>query len=128
MTMQVYHFNRDRMSRDDLYGVMTGPRNEEYVNLYKRRMESGCYDLVAEVEGNELENAWIKTQNGFLTSCWSLNPLDGLKSFGTNKVIGLRSTMIGDIIVVDGTMHVVDIFGFKEIGPFEPRPETSIGM
>jgi len=125
MTMQLYHFDRDRMSNDDLFSAMSGTRNGEGVDLYKRLMDSGAYVLVAEIAGSNLENAWVMTQNGVRTPSWSLEPLEGLTPIGLTENVGFRSSMVGDIVVVDGTMHVVDVVGFCEIGPFEPQPERA---
>lgn len=119
MSMKVYHFNRDRIAENDLFEVMTGVRNPDGVDLFTRLMRDGAYDLVAEVDGTNLEDAWSKTQNDIRTSSWSLAPLDGAKPLGLSGRMGHRSSMVGDIVEVDGMMHVVDIIGFKEIGPID---------
>jgi hypothetical protein len=125
--LQVYHFNRDRISRDDLFEVMMGTRNNEgAIDLYKRLWADGAYDLVGEVEGSSLEDAWLKTQNDIQTSSWSLEPLDGAKAIGLADGIGHRSSMMGDIVVADGVMFVADMVGFTEIGPLEEPTNRSL--
>lgn len=123
--MKVYHFNRDRIDHAILFDVMSGLRNQEGSELYKRIWSEGAYDLVAEVEGTDPELAWRKTQN--IDDSWSLEPDEGTKAIGLDGKMGHRSSMVGDIVVIDDVMHVADTLGFVEIGPVvvsesAPRP------
>ena len=66
------------------------------------------FELVAEVEGDNLERAFSATNH--LDSDWSENPDVEIKT--TNP---RRSTSVGDLVVRDGTTFVVDKFGFSEL-------------
>lgn len=65
-------------------------------------------ELVAEVEGDDLERAFSATNH--IDSDWSENPDVAVKT--TNP---RRSTSVGDLVVRDGVTFVVDKFGFSEI-------------
>lgn len=82
--------------------------------------EAGLYTKVATVEGWDLERAWRVTNN--IDSSWSVEPAPGVVVDGQgyhlvqggNK-IGYRSSMVGDIFVVDGEPWVVAMVGFERL-------------
>ncbi|KWT69523.1 MULTISPECIES: hypothetical protein [unclassified Variovorax] len=81
------------------------------------------FELVAEVEGDNLERAFSATNH--IDSDWSGNPGVQVKTTASR-----RSTSVGDLVMRDGTTFVVDKFGFSEIQrpmPIEPEdePETA---
>jgi len=118
MVMTLYLQNIDRMTRDEILHASLGTRDEANIDLYRRMMEDGRYEKVAEFDGDDLEFVWMATQNGVRTTSWFTEPLDGVRPLNeANPTKPRRSTMIGDIVVRDGIMHVVDMMGFTEIGP-----------
>jgi hypothetical protein len=74
------------------------------------------YELVATVEGSDLEQAWNLTNN--VNSSWSLEPARGVEVLGklpvavNGRVYGHRSSMVGDVFQVDGGSFVVAGVGF----------------
>ena len=76
------------------------------------------YELVATVEGSDLERAYWLTNN--IDSSWSLSPAPGVTVLGTlpvrgGKTYGYRSSMVGDVFQVDGPAFVVASFGFEPL-------------
>ena len=71
------------------------------------------FELVAEVEGDDLERAFSATNH--IDRDWSENPDVEVKTAASR-----RSTSVGDLVVRDGASFVVDKFGFSEI----QRPES----
>ena len=77
------------------------------------------FELVAEVEGDNLERAFSATNH--IDSDWSENPGVQVKTTAPR-----RSTSVGDLVVRDGASFVVDKFGFSEIqrpAPLEQEAE-----
>lgn len=80
------------------------------------------FELVAEVEGDDLERAFSATNH--IDSDWSENPGVQVKTTASR-----RSTSVGDLVLRDGSTFVVDKFGFSELPPScrpmaaEPDPE-----
>ena len=74
------------------------------------------FELVAEVEGEDLERAFSATNH--IDRDWSDNPDVEVKT--TNP---RRSTSVGDLVVRDGTTFVVDKYGFSEIPRAAPAGE-----
>jgi hypothetical protein len=73
------------------------------------------YERVAELDVacatsiEALEKAFVMTQN--LTDPWCQSP-------GVNALVKeARSTMIGDVFVIDGKSHVVAMVGFRPVKP-----------
>ncbi|OUM04474.1 hypothetical protein [Variovorax sp. JS1663] len=83
------------------------------------------FELVAEVEGDDLERAFSATNH--IDRDWSDNPDVEVKT--TNP---RRSTSVGDLVVRDGTTFIVDKFGFSEIQrempaeAFVPEPQPEL--
>lgn len=126
--MQLYFPNRDLLSRDDYLDARDGLDNPEGPDLFRRLMASGCYDLVAEIDGEEIWDAYRKTQNDIVRrpppgqlASWGMSPLDGVRPLGGTRL--RESTQKGDIIVRDGEMHLVNGSGIVGIGPV-PGPST----
>lgn len=65
------------------------------------------YKLVAEVDANDLDKVYAYTQN--IDSSWTKHPI-----ISTN-LPECRSTSVGDIISVDGQLHMIDMVGFKNV-------------
>lgn len=80
--------------------------------------EGGCYSVVAEVDGDDLEAVFRKTQNG--ETAWSENPPIDVVPVGHGP---FRGTSIGDIVERDGRFMIVSHVGFQELEEFTPpRP------
>lgn len=77
------------------------------------------FELVAEVQGDDLERAFSATNH--IDRDWSENPDVAVKTDASR-----RSTSVGDLVVRDGASFVVDKFGFSEIqrlGPVDLEAE-----
>jgi len=80
------------------------------------------FELVAEVEGDDLERAFSATNH--IDSDWSENA-----DVQVMTAERCRSTSVGDLVLRDGSTFVVDKFGFSELPPAcrpmaaEPDPE-----
>jgi len=128
MPMQLYFPNREVMSRDDIFEVSEGLRNPEGADLFRRLMAAGAYELVAELDISDLGDAYRATQNdnvrrpapGQLAS-WGTSPPDGVRPVGEGRL--QRSSQMGDILVMDGTMHLLNGSGIVDIGPV-PEPSS----
>ena len=66
------------------------------------------FDLVAEVEGDDLDRAFAATNH--IDRDWSENP--DVKVMTANQ---RRSTSVGDLVVREGVTFVVDRMGFTEL-------------
>ena len=66
------------------------------------------FELVAQVEGDDLERAYSMTNH--VDRDWSENP-DVQVMTGERR----RSTSVGDLVMRDGVTFVVDKFGFSEV-------------
>ena len=103
------------------------------IQVYHHDFETRTDQLVAEVLTDSLEEAYRMTQNingswsktrlvfdesdrlvkneDFHPEVWVKAPLHVVDG----REYGLRSTMMGDIMVKDGKKYRVDFFGFKEV-------------
>lgn len=70
--------------------------------------EAGGYVRVAEIEGDE-QFAFEATQNGIWSESWSIEPPTGVLPYGR------RSTDLGDFLLIDGQLLMVDTSGFTPI-------------
>jgi hypothetical protein len=134
MTVTLYHFDRDKLTRDEIFevsmGTLGGGESPEPDGLHARLMAEGKYVAVAEFDGNDLDEAYKLTQNGVVTDSWTLAPPAGLTPLvepieHDGRKYGHRSSSMGDVFVLDGEMFVVDTVGFTEIGPMPggaPKP------
>jgi hypothetical protein len=89
----------------------------------KWRERGLSFDLVAEVEGDELERAFSATNH--VDRDWADNQDVEVKTTSPR-----RSTSVGDLVVRDGVMFVVDKFGFSEVqrpAPLELEVEHEPG-
>jgi hypothetical protein len=115
--VEVYYISRRAaVEQRDLYLDLTmiSPKPEDVEKL----ASLGFYEKVALVSAPAgdtptapLETAFSHTQN--IDTSWSRNV----------NVVALdetRSSMVGDVMVVDGEAHVVSGFGFKKLENFEP--------
>jgi hypothetical protein len=128
--VEVYYISRRAIEQHrDLYFDLTtmSPKPENVEKL----ANLGFYEKVALVSAPAgdtptapLETAFSHTQN--IDTSWSRNV----------NVVALdetRSSMVGDVMVVDGEAHVVSGFGFKKLERFEPiqtqdKPRRRIAM
>jgi hypothetical protein len=77
------------------------------------------YVAVGEFETDNPEKVWELTQNGVVSPSWSREPPPGVKPLGDGTVFGgygYRSSMCGDIVVIDGNCHLAVSIGFADIG------------
>ncbi|CAN7769917.1 hypothetical protein LJR290_007470 [Variovorax sp. LjRoot290] len=87
--------------------------NEIFCEEAKWRELGLSFELVAEVEGEDLDRAFSATNH--IDSDWSTNR--DVKVMTRNP---RRSTSVGDLVVRDGVTYVVDKFGFSKIARPEP--------
>lgn len=102
--------------------------NEKYVTVLHRdpynREKMNAVALVSVpnvnlLNTNEiLENAYVATQN--IEGSWSMDGYANIKLLAglheeNGKTYGLRSSMMGDQMIVDGVVYEVDMIGFKEV-------------
>ena len=120
----VLHMTVETMPRE-VYLNLTVPC-EEHIRSARARaaLAAGHYEVVARVDSDDLEHAWMVTNN--IDSSWSLDPwptVEVSKPLPTIKgrAYGHRSSMVGDVFVLNGSVHVVDSFGFTAM------PEVMVG-
>jgi hypothetical protein len=103
------------VSRDE--GDDTTKRDEAIRALF----HAGAYTLAALVQTDDLEAAYLNTQNGVRTPSWSRQPVTGVTpSFPGYHLIkgekyGYQSTSMGDLLVQNDRLHVVAMFGFEHV-------------
>ncbi len=102
-----------------------------------RLLAAGDYWAVGEFASSDPDTVWGLAQNlGERSPSWSRLPPEGVKPLGDGTVfggLGYRSSMVGDIVVVDGRCHVVAGVGFQDLGPLPegvtietlPRPKDT---
>jgi len=84
----------------------------------REALAAGLYLAVARVEGSEPRRAYDGTQNG-PDGSWSRRPGVGVTPLGAGTIpgasgsIGYRDTITGDVLVVDGRVHVVGCRGIE---------------
>ena len=96
------------------------PDNAPVLEAARTLLEQGGYEAVAEVEGDDPELAWALTQNGLRTPSWTLQPPEGLTPLlgpviHEGKSYGRRSSMVGDIVRVDGADWIAVTVGFEKL-------------
>ena len=126
--MQLYFPNRDALSRDDYLDARDGLDNPEGADLFRRLMSSGGYELVAEIDGDDVWEAYRRTQNDIVRrpppgqlASWGTSPPEGVRPLGETRL--RESSQKGDILVVGGTMHLLNGSGIVDIGPV-PEPSA----
>jgi hypothetical protein len=111
--MRVYHLDVEKVGHAAIPVFGIGVGEDRVSELWR----NGSYKLMAEVEGNNLDHAYMKTKN--LEHSWSLRPQDGLKVVAPvgdhNGEPGHRSTMVGDLIESDGRFYMVAMVGFAQM-------------
>lgn len=123
MSAKIHFINSNKMDSTS-YLDITVAFEGRYAKA-AQAFKDGGYDHLATFEGfgvDDLETLFHATQNGVATDSWSLNPLfpDRMSIHGTffmkdGQAYGFRSMSVGDIIEIDGTFHLVDSFGFKQL-------------
>lgn len=77
-----------------------------------RLLENDGYELVATMKAESLDDVFARSQN--VDSAWiAAEGVHGMMA--VLKRGGCRSTSIGDIIEVDGVLHMVDASGFTVV-------------
>lgn len=123
--LSIFHL-RMGCSREVRDGVSRpGSRRHKIV---REAFLKGYYEKVATVYpdgldfGQSIAAAWLASQNGVLTDSWSRRPLPFIEPEGDGtvtykgKVLGRRSTRVGDIIATaDGSGFYVSERGFVKI-------------
>ncbi|CAN7783314.1 hypothetical protein LJR175_008312 [Variovorax sp. LjRoot175] len=125
--IQVFHckVSRDGRSRADVvamheriaFRVDRQALNEIFSDEARWRELGIAFELVAEVEGDDLERACSATNH--IDRDWSDNPDVEVKTANPR-----RSTSVGDLVVRDGVTFVVDKFGFSEVQRDSPPQEA----
>lgn len=119
--IEVYHHNRDTIEfHSNLYCQVTLSPTESVVksltdlNLYER---AGVVIVPKGESSQSLEKAFERTQT--IDDSWTINA----------EVIPMseaqRSSMVGDVMLVNGKPFVVAMMGFKPLENFEPYPQIS---
>lgn len=119
--IEVYHHNRDTIEfHSNLYCQVTISPTESVVksltdlNLYER---AGVVIVPKGEPSQSLEKAFERTQT--IDDSWT----------GNADVIPMsdaqRSSMVGDVMLVNGKPFVVAMMGFKPLDNFEPYPQVS---
>lgn len=110
MAITVYHAN-EKISRNSSFYRKDGEifSGEDAVIEFSR----GNYDLVGQVKSDDLETAYMKTNN--INSSW-IEDKDVFVAESIHEAGGCRSTMTGDILVADdGEINIVAPFGFDRL-------------
>jgi hypothetical protein len=121
----VLHMNTETMPRE-VYLNLTVPCEEvERAERAKRAYANGHYEAVANIDSDDLERAYFWTNN--IDSSWSRNPAPGVSVLRPlhhkdGQTYGLRSSMVGDLFILNGKFFVVDSFGFASIDEDEGAP------
>lgn len=138
MTATLLHMSsNEAFHRSADYFHLTIGRNdsiEKTREIVHRALAAGHYLAVGEFDESDLDRIWFAAQNGTLSPSWSKQPPEGVRPLGDGTVsggLGYRSSMVGDIIVVDGKCHIVANAGFVDLGPLPvevdnlPRPKDT---
>lgn len=78
----------------------------------RERLADGSYQRVATVDGN-LNEAWRLTNS--VDEAWFENYPSNIKPVDFAKNEGCRSSMVGDLFVVEGVVHVAASIGFRTV-------------
>lgn len=133
--MKLYQLDWAKANKQDKYlhfrlvgSFDDGPEADE---RYRAAFEAGLYEHVADVEGGDLEFLYSATNNGVLSPFWSRIPPEGVSPVRPayrlghdGERLGLRSTSVGDIVELEGRLHVVASLGFRDIGPVPSTKAT----
>jgi hypothetical protein len=115
----LFHLDHDKHSEEwgvrlpltELMFAGTDGAKIERAWLAAELFEAGGYVRVAEIEGDE-QFAVEATQNGVWSESWSIEPPTGVTPYGR---CGRRSTDLGDILLINGQLLMVDTSGFTPI-------------
>ena len=116
----IYHLDYDKVKEApelmEIYrSAMFLPKEPQIVGA----LDSGLYKKVAQVDTNDLEVAYSKTNS--IDYHWSDNP--EVKEFGSRN----KSTSVGDLAEKDGVLYYVASIGFKALpeGSLEKLPKEN---
>ena len=93
-------------------------------------LQDGAYEAVAEVDSENLEEAYYLTQNGIASDSWSRFPPEKVRPLGqtsfeiNGRSYGRKTTAVGDVFIKDDEAFVVASFGFEKIEGWEPEPSS----
>ena len=104
MTASVYHVDYQKNEGRELsLDVRFSPTEEKI----KQALQANLYKKVAEVDSNDLEKVFELTNS--IDNYWGEN--EGVKLITAEN----RSTSVGDIVELDGKVHVVASMGYKKL-------------
>lgn len=88
----------------------------------RQAITEGVYIAVGASELDDLDQIWDGSQNGLRIASWSRDPEHSIAALGPGYVLGqdgkqygYRSSMVGDVVLVDGHAHLVSSFGFDDL-------------
>lgn len=116
--MKLYHLDWEKSvivnEERHLQLIMPVVEKDQIAQLYNEAFSQELYDLVAEVETEDLNYVYTATNNGVISDNWSTEPPKDVRPVEPSIVgdLGRRSTCVGDIIDFDGKLHVVAPIGF----------------
>lgn len=127
--IQVFHIDTDSAGFDrDLWLQASMPVSKEDGDDVTKRDEAiralfhaNAFTLSALVASNDLEQAYINTQNGVRSPSWSQFPVHGVTPAFPGHFLhkgeryGYKSTSMGDLLALDDKLYVVATFGFDEV-------------
>lgn len=125
MAVTVWHIRMDVTVEERLSVTLPFGNNKRPVAA-AALFASGGYERVATVDTDDMERAWVLTQNGAYSPSWSRLPPKGVtplepSSFEVDgERLGRKSSEVGDIFEKDGAFHVVDTLGFAALGELAP--------
>lgn len=131
MTVTVLHNNNyEEWTRGN--AILRDVRDDADHGRVREALAAGLFLAVATVEGSDPGRAYAGTQNGPHGS-WSRRPPAGVTPLGEGTVsipgaggpLGYRDTQTGDLLVVDGKVHVLGLRGIEATDIPAP-PEGSI--
>lgn len=124
MPITLLHMKMD-LDRDTRW-ALSGVGDKNRAEAARTALEAELYVAVAEIDTEDLDRAYMLTQNGIVSDSWFLDPPPGVRPLGDahtgpgGQKLGHKSTEMGDVMIKDGKAFVVDIFGFAEIEGWEP--------
>lgn len=118
------------LDKDRRFSLVTPYRYEaERARLALELLQEGVYEAVARVDTQNLDEAYMLTQNGGQSESWSRFPPKKVQPLGQGYVemngrkLGYKSSEVGDVFIREGEAFVVAVFGFEKIKGWTPTPD-----
>lgn len=138
MTTYVLQANRYARADDAGERLLRDLRFDHDADTVKRVLDAGLYVAVAMSSSDDLEALYLRTQNGGQFPSWSKVDDDLLTALGGGAILtedgrslGYMSTSPGDVMLVDGKIHVCARIGFEplscDVGNIEAIPVVNGG-